>query len=339
MILKLGRTFSAVVEALRRSGRLDEARYVERASTGTELVLPIARVDPGSVPYFSLVLVPGRDRRADATGRAGRPDAVEGRRLLVVGLGPGPDRWLTPEVAAALAEVEHVVGYGPYLDRVPDRPGLTRHASGNTVELDRARFALDLALAGERVAVVSGGDAGVFGMAAAVFEAAEDPAYASVRITVLPGLTAAQAVAARAGAPLGGDYAVLSLSDRLKPWSVIEDRLRAAASADLVLAIYNPASRTRTHQVKQAKEILLEYRAAETPVVVGRDVGRDGEALVVTPLGDLDPDSIDMSCLLIVGSSGTVAQSSGVWTRRSNTEIPHSTGQAGQIPGVSPNSR
>ena len=157
-----------------------------------------------------------------------------------------------------------------YLDRVPDRPGLTKHASGNTVELDRARFALDLALAGERVAVVSGGDAGVFGMAAAVFEAAEDPAYAPVRIEVLPGLTAAQAVAARAGAPLGADYAVLSLSDRLKPWSVIEDRLRAAASADLVLAIYNPASRTRTHQVKQAKEILLEYRAAETPVMVGR---------------------------------------------------------------------
>ena len=145
-----------------------------------------------------------------------------------------------------LRTVDHVVGYGPYVDRVPDRPGLTKHASGNTVELDRARFALDLALAGERVAVVSGGDAGVFGMAAAVFEAAEDPAYAPVRIEVRPGLTAAQAVAARAGAPLGGDYAVLSLSDRLKPWAVIEDRLRAVAAADLVLAVYNPASRTRT---------------------------------------------------------------------------------------------
>ena len=217
---------------------------------------------------------------------------------------------------------------------MPDRPGLTKHPSGNTVELDRARFALDLALAGERVAVVSGGDAGVFGMAAAVFEAAEDPAYASVRIDVRPGLTAAQAVAAKAGAPLGGDYAVLSLSDRLKPWAVIEDRLRAVAGADLVLAIYNPASRTRTSQVKQAKEILLEYRAAETPVVVGRNVGRDGESLVVTPLGDLDPDTIDMSCLLIVGSRATVAQSSGVWTRRSNTEIPHSIRSTGQIRGV-----
>jgi precorrin-2 C20-methyltransferase / precorrin-3B C17-methyltransferase len=168
-----------------------------------------------------------------------------------------------------------------------------------------------------------------------VFEAAEDPAYAPIRIDVRPGLTAAQAVAAKAGAPLGGDYAVLSLSDRLKPWAVIEDRLRAVAEADLVLAIYNPASRTRTSQVKQAKEILLEYRAAETPVVIGRNVGRDGESLVVTPLGDLDPDTIDMSCLLIVGSRATVVQSSGVWTRRSNTEIPHSIRSTGQFRGVS----
>ena len=325
VIMKLGRTFPAVVEALRVSGRLDEARYVERASTGTEVVRPVAEVDPGSVPYFSLVLVPGRDRRADAAGRAGCPltcrlePAEPPRQLLVVGLGPGPDRWLTPEVAETLRTVDHVVGYRPYVDRVPDRPGLTKHASGNTVELDRARFALDLALAGERVAVVSGGDAGVFGMAAAVFEAAEDPAYAPVRIEVRPGLTAAQAVAARAGAPLGGDYAVLSLSDRLKPWALIENRLRAVAGADLVLAVYNPASRTRTSQVKQAKEILLEYRAAETPVVVGRNVGRDGESLIVTPLGDLDPDTIDMSCLLIVGSSATIAQGSSVYTLRAGS--------------------
>jgi precorrin-2 C20-methyltransferase/precorrin-3B C17-methyltransferase len=256
------------------------------------------------------------------------PERVE-PRLLVVGLGPGPDRWLTPEVATALAEVDHVVGYRPYVDRVPDRPGVTKHASGNTVELDRARLALDLARAGERVAVVSGGDAGVFGMAAAVFEATEDPAYTSVRIEVLPGLTAAQAVAARAGAPLGGDYAVLSLSDRLKSWSVIEDRLRATAGADLVLAIYNPASRTRTSQVKQAKEILLEYRPAETPVVVGRNVGRTGESVQVTPLGDLDPDTIDMGCLLIVGSRATVAQGAGVWTSRGSRTIVQNVGRPG----------
>ena len=331
VIMKLGRTFPAVVEALRQSGRLAEARYVERASTGTESVRPVTEVDPGSVPYFSMIIVPGADRRADVAGRARttetRPEpfdklrtgSVEGPHLIVLGIGPGPERWLTPEAADALASVDHVVGYGPYLDRVPDRPGLTKYASGNTVELDRARLALDLALAGERVAVVSGGDAGVFGMAAAVFEAAEDPAYAPVRIEVLPGLTAAQVVAARAGAPLGADYAVLSLSDRLKPWPVLEERLRAAASADLVLAIYNPASRSRTHQVKQAKEILLEYRAAETPVVVGRSVGRDDESLIITALGDLDPDTIDMSCLLIIGSSRTRRHGGAAWTNRSHT--------------------
>jgi len=320
VIMKLGRTFPGVVEALRQAGRLDEARYVERASTGAELVRPVAEVDPATVPYFSMIIVPGRDRRADRAGRAVetplRPEPVEGPRLLVVGLGPGPDRWLTPEASAALAEVDHVVGYGPYLDRVPQRPGLTRHSSGNTVELDRARTALDLALAGERVAVVSGGDAGVFGMAAAVFEAAADDRYAGVQITVQPGVSAAQAVAARAGAPLGGDYAVLSLSDRLKSWTVIEARLRAVGAADLALAIYNPASRTRRHQVKEAKEILLEFRAGDTPAIIGRSVGRPDESVTVTTLGDLDPDLVDMSCLLIIGSSRTVTSPAGVWTSR-----------------------
>jgi precorrin-2 C20-methyltransferase/precorrin-3B C17-methyltransferase len=325
VIMKLGRTFPAVIEALRQSGRLADARYVERASTGTELVRPVLEVDPASVPYFSLILVPGQDRRADAAGRASSTAAdpgmsVDHPRLLVIGLGPGPDRWLTPEASAALASIDHVVGYGPYLDRVPPRPGLVRHPSGNTAELDRARLALELARNGNRVAVVSGGDAGVFGMAAAAFEAADDPAYAEVEIEVLPGLTAAQAVAARAGAPLGADYAVLSLSDRLKPWEVIETRLRAAAAADLALAIYNPASRTRTHQVKLAKEILLEYRAAETPVVVGRGIGRTDESMTVTPLADRDPDTIDMSCLLIIGSSQTRVTGAAVWTPRAPEE-------------------
>jgi precorrin-2 C20-methyltransferase / precorrin-3B C17-methyltransferase len=210
------------------------------------------------------------------------------------------------------------VGYGPSLDRLGARPRLQRHASGNTVERERAQYALDLALAGERVAVVSGGDAGVFGMASAVFEAAENDRYAGVKITVLPGVTAAQAVAARAGAPLGGDYAVVSLSDRLKPWSVIERRLRAVAEADLVLTIYNPASGTRREQIVRARELLLGLRAPDTPVVVGRHVGRDGEDLTVTTLEALDPDSIDMSCLLIIGSSQTRPGPGGtVWTSRS----------------------
>jgi precorrin-2 C20-methyltransferase/precorrin-3B C17-methyltransferase len=333
VIMKLGRTFAGVVEALRQSGRLTEAVYVERASTGEERVRPVAEVDPASVPYFSVIIVPGADRRADGAGRsADAPAGQQLRRasdLLVLGLGPGPERWVTPEVAAALEGVDHLVGYGPYLDRVPPRAGLQRHASGNTVELDRARLALDLASSGQRVAVVSGGDAGVFGMAAAVFEAAEDPAYADVRITVLPGLTAAQAVAARAGAPLGGDYAVLSLSDRLKPWSVIEQRLRAVGAADLVLAVYNPASRSRTTQVKDAKEILLDYRAGDTPVIVGRDVGREGEELLVTTLRDLDPDRVDMRCLLIVGAAATRVSASGTWTARS---VPPSPGRTGRPP-------
>jgi precorrin-2 C20-methyltransferase/precorrin-3B C17-methyltransferase len=334
VIMKLGRTFAGVREALRQAGRLEDAVYVERASTRSERTLPVAEVDPGSVPYFSMIMVPGRDRRLDSAGRAGhgpfpapfdrlRTSSVEGAErgagpeLFVVGLGPGPDRWLTPEVAAVLASVDHVVGYAPYVERVPQRAGLTRHASGNTVEVDRAAFALELVCAGERVAVVSGGDAGVFGMASAVFEAAEADRYAAVKITVLPGVTAAQAVAARAGAPLGGDYAVISLSDRLKPWAVIEQRLRSVAAADLVLAIYNPASRTRREQIADARAVLLEVREPTTPVIIGRHVGRDAEELTVTTLAALDPATIDMGCLLIVGSSQTQVSSGGVWTRRS----------------------
>ena len=325
-IMKLGRTFAGVREALRQSGRLADALYVERATTGEQRIMPVSDVDPAEVPYFSMVVVPGRDRRLDSAGRAATPHPVaprnhdEGPQLFVVGLGPGPDSWITPEASAVLAKVDHVVGYGPYLDRLPIRPHQQRHATGNTVELERARHALDLALEGEGVAVVSGGDAGIFGMASAVFEAAAADGYADVKITVLPGVTAAQAVAARAGAPLGGDYAVVSLSDRLKPWSVIERRLRAVAEADLVLAIYNPASRSRREQIVRARELLLELRPPDTPVVVGRHIGRDGESLTVTTLGALEPDSIDMSCLLIIGSSQTrLGHNSTVWTGRSHT--------------------
>ncbi len=316
IIMKLGRTFPAVRSALEQAGRMDGALYVERASMPEQRWLPVADVDPATVPYFSLIVVPATGGRVAPT--AATPLETATNELLVVGLGPGPDHWLTPEVEQALAEIDHVVGYGPYVERVPQRAGLQRHASGNTVEIDRARLALDLARKGERVAVVSGGDAGVFGMASAVFEAAEDPLYEDVEIRVLPGLSAVQAVAARAGAPIGGDFAVLSLSDRLKPWSLVEQRLRAVAEADLVLAIYNPASQSRTTQVADAQAVLLERRSPDTVVVVGRDVGRAEESLTVTTLGDLDPASIDMKCLIIVGASGTRVTSSGrVWTPRS----------------------
>ena len=326
IIMKLGRTFPAVRRALAAAGRLEHAMYVERASMPEQRWLPVADVDADSVPYFSLIVVTGdslNGTRSRAVADPVQPlveqrgtSVSRPRQLLVVGLGPGPDGWLTPEVSSALAEVDHVVGYGPYVSRVPQRAGLTRHASGNTVEVDRARLALDLALAGEKVAVVSGGDAGVFGMAAAVFEAAEDSTYAEVSIRVLPGVSAVQAVAARAGAPIGGDFAVVSLSDRLKPWSVVEHRLRAIAEADLVLAIYNPASRSRTSQVATAQDVLLEHRKPDTVVVVGRDIGRAEESLTVTTLAELDPDSIDMKCLLIVGASGTRISPAGVWTPR-----------------------
>ncbi|MET8575922.1 precorrin-2 C(20)-methyltransferase [Streptomyces sp. NPDC005012] len=335
VVMKLGRTFPAVRRALEAAGRLEHAVYVERASMEGERRMPVAEVDPDTVPYFSLILVTGDSRNGTRSRRHGDQDtaparaedrtpegaearpAVPAAELLVVGLGPGPEAWLTPEATAALAEVDHVVGYGPYVDRVPQRPGLTRHASGNTVEIDRARLALELARNGERVAVVSGGDAGVFGMATAVLEAAEDPAYQEVPVRVLPGVSAVQAVAARAGAPIGGDFAVMSLSDRLKPWEVVERRLRAVAEADLVLAVYNPASRSRTEQIATARRVLLEHRKPETVVVVGRDVGRAGEELTVTTLGELDPATIDMLCLLVVGASGTRVSATGrVWTPR-----------------------
>jgi precorrin-2 C20-methyltransferase/precorrin-3B C17-methyltransferase len=319
IIMKLGRTFPAVRSALEQAGRLDGSLYVERASMPEQRWLPVADVDPETVPYFSLIVVPASSRRAQ--GPVAEPVETTTTELLVVGLGPGPDHWLTPEVEQALADVEHVVGYGPYVERVPQRAGLQRHASGNTVEVDRARLALDLARKGERVAVVSGGDAGVFGMASAVFEAADDPMYDEVEIRVLPGLSAVQAVAARAGAPIGGDFAVLSLSDRLKPWSLVEQRLRAVAEADLVLAIYNPASKSRTTQVADAQTVLLEHRSPGTVVVVGRDVGRAEESLSVTTLAELDPTTIDMKCLIIVGASGTRVTASGrVWTPRFVTE-------------------
>ena len=324
-IMKLGRTFGDVREALRQAGRLSDALYVERATTAEQRVMPVTDVDAAAVPYFSMIVLPGRDRRLDSAGRSAvlQPTLDAGHagqpQLFVVGLGPGSDSWMTAEVAALLAEVDHVVGYGPYLDRLPVRPNLQRHPSGNTVEVERARYALDLALAGERVAVVSGGDAGVFGMASAVFEAAEADRYAAIKITVLPGITAAQAVAARAGAPLSGDYAVVSLSDRLKPWSTVERRLRAVAEADLALAIYNPASRTRRDQIVRTRELMLELRPPDTPVVVGRNVGRDGEDLLVTTLAALEPESIDMSCLLIIGSRQTrFNHHAMVWTSRSH---------------------
>jgi precorrin-2 C20-methyltransferase/precorrin-3B C17-methyltransferase len=364
-----------VRDALTRAGRLDDAWYVERATTDRERAGRVADIDPATVPYFSLALLPSS--RGSAVGVSSSSDGVSSSSdgvsspsvgvssssdgvsspsvgvsspsvgvssssdgvpsssdgvpsssdgvpsssdgvssdsvssgvgtLTVVGLGPGGRDWLTPEAQAALAAADDLVGYGPYLERVPPNPRQRRHASDNRVEAERAAFALDLAKRGRRVVVVSSGDPGVFAMATAVLEVSEDPLWKDVPVRVVPGVTAAQAVASRVGAPLGHDFCILSLSDRLKPWSVIESRLAAAISADLVIAIYNPASRSRTEQLGRARELLLERCSPDTPVVVGRDVGGPSESVRVTTLADLDPATIDMRCLLIIGSSQTRA--------------------------------
>jgi precorrin-2 C20-methyltransferase/precorrin-3B C17-methyltransferase len=331
-VMKLGRTFEGVRSALAQAGRLEDAWYVERATTDRERSGRLADIDPTGVPYFSLVLLPSPAATAFAadlaptppTGAAPAPETEPGEaaagldegdrrpgEVVVVGLGPGYSGWLTPEAEAALADAEELIGYGPYLDRVAPSPYQRRHPSDNRVEAERAAFALDLAKRGRRVAVVSAGDPGVFAMATAVLEVAEDPQWKDVPVRIVPGLTAAQAVASRVGAPLGHDFCILSLSDRLKPWSVIAGRLVAAASADLVIAIYNPASKSRTEQLVRARDLLLEHRAPDTPVVVGRDVGGPTESVRVTTLADLDPATIDMRCLLIIGSSQTVASVRG----------------------------
>jgi precorrin-2 C20-methyltransferase/precorrin-3B C17-methyltransferase len=303
-IMKVSRHFAGIQDALKQAGRLDDAYYVERASQGEQRVAPVAEVDPDSVPYMAIVIVPGSEAAGAPSRPAAHSDESSGR-VDVIGLGPGGRDWLTPQAQAALAAADHLGGYGPYLDRVPANPRQHRHASDNKVESERAEFALDLARRGARVAVVSSGDPGVFAMASAVVEVAAEERYADVEVTVIPGLTAAQAVASQVGAPLGHDYAVISLSDRLKPWDVVARRLEAAAEADLVVAIYNPASKTRRTQIADARELLLRHRAPGTPVVVGRAVGSDNQQVTVTTLGELDVDTIDMRCLLIIGSSQT----------------------------------
>lgn len=228
-------------------------------------------------------------------------------RLDVIGTGPGAVEWLTPEVRGVLDAATDLVGYLTYLDMVPARPGQRRHVSDNREELARARQALDLAAEGRRVAVVSSGDPGIFAMAAAVMEALDlEPArWPGVTVGICPGLSAMQAAAARLGAPLGHDFAVISLSDNLKPADIVTRRLEAAAEADFVIALYNPAGKTRRAGLARAHATLLARRAPETVVIQARDVGRPAEAITVTTLGALDLDSVDMRTLLLVGSSQT----------------------------------
>jgi cobalt-precorrin 5A hydrolase/precorrin-3B C17-methyltransferase len=230
-------------------------------------------------------------------------------RLAVIGLGPGAAELMVPAVKAELAHANDVLGYETYVRMAgPFRADQVMHCTDNREEMQRARHAFELAAQGRSVVVVSSGDPGVFAMAAAVLEAlheSSDAAWHNVDLEILPGVSASLATAAQAGAPLGHDFCVLSLSDNLKPWEIIEKRLDLASQADLALAFYNPISRSRPWQLGRALEIVARYRTPATPVVLGRDIGRPGQTLRVTTLGQLTPDQVDMRTMVLVGSSTT----------------------------------
>ncbi|WP_341274828.1 precorrin-3B C(17)-methyltransferase [Rhodocyclus gracilis] len=252
--------------------------------------------------------------------RAGAaPLASAGGWLRVVGLGPGSAGLLAPEAAEAFRDADDLIGYFPYVEMAVRLAGplrATLHASDNRVEMERARHAFALAASGRKVVVVSSGDPGIFAMATAVIEALHAEcvsagehaaAWQAVDVGIVPGISAAQAAASRVGAPLGHDFCVLSLSDNLKPWEVIERRLELAATADLVLALYNPISKARPWQLGRAFDLLRRHLPATTPVVLGRDIGRPAERLVVSTLGEVTPEQVDMRTVVIVGSSQTRA--------------------------------
>jgi precorrin-3B C17-methyltransferase len=238
--------------------------------------------------------------------------------LAIAGLGPGADRLVTPEVSAALDTATDVVGYIPYVARVPPRPGLTLHPSDNRVELDRARAALEMAAAGNRVVVVSSGDPGVFAMASAVFEAMEGrPDWQALDVRVLPGITAMLAAAAAAGAPLGHDFACINLSDNLKPWAVIETRLRHAARADLAMAFYNPRSASRPEGFARVLDLLRAECGPDRLVTFARAVSTPDQRLATVTLGEATPEMADMRTVVIVGNSATRRVGPWVYSPRS----------------------
>lgn len=237
-------------------------------------------------------------------------------RLSIVGIGPGQAAWRTPEVTSWLGTATDVVGYGLYLDLLGDLiNGKERHMSELSEEEARVRRSIELAAEGRDVALVSSGDAGIYAMAALAFEVLDrdnNPKFNRIEMRVSPGISAVQAAAARIGAPLGHDFALISLSDLLTPWEVIENRIRAVAAGDFTVAFYNPVSKRRRTQLAAAKEILLQSRPAETPVVLARNLGRNEETIRVVPLSDLEVDMVDMLTLVLVGSSSTVHMTRGV---------------------------
>ncbi len=228
-------------------------------------------------------------------------------RLDVVGIGPGDAALVTPAARQALDEAALLFGYAPYLARIPLRPGQTHHASDNREEMARAAAALDAALAGHRVAMVTGGDPGVFAMAAAVCEAIEagNPAWRNIDVAIHPGITAMLALAARAGAPLGHDFCAISLSDNLKPWPVVEQRLAAAATSGFAIALYNPISRARPWQLGAAFACLGEHLPPEVPVIFGHAVARPAEQVVIVTLAEAAAQPASMASCIIIGTRET----------------------------------
>lgn len=227
--------------------------------------------------------------------------------LIIAGLGPGAPDMVTPEVTAALAEATDVIGYIPYVARVAPRAGLTLHPSDNRVELDRARHALELAESGAKVVVVSSGDPGVFAMASAIYEAVEaGPAsWRNLDIRVQPGITAMLACAAAVGAPLGHDFCTINLSDNLKPWALIEKRLRLAVEADFAMAFYNPRSKSRPEGFAKALNLLQELCAPTQPIIFGRAISTPEQTINVVPIAEARPEMADMRTMVLMGASNT----------------------------------
>ena len=249
-------------------------------------------------------------------------------KLWIIGLGPGNLSVQTPQAAEALRQASDLVGYGPYVERAPEIAGQIRHVSDNREELDRARHALTLAAEGRVVAVLSSGDAGVFGMASAIFEAIDkgDPAWRALDVEVVAGVSAMFAAAARIGAFLGHDFCAISLSDNLKPWELVLRRLRAAAEAGFVMALYNPLSRARPWQLQAAFEMLREILPQETPVVFATAVSRPEERIDIFALGEADAMRADMRTLVMIGTAATrrierPGQAPWVYTPRFATDV------------------
>ncbi len=239
--------------------------------------------------------------------------------VIIAGLGPGRESLVVPEVQEALAQATDIVGYIPYVRRVADRAGLTKHESDNRVELDRAAHALEMAAEGKRVVVVSSGDPGVFAMASALFEALEKgpQAWLALDIRVVPGITAMLAAAARLGAPLGHDFAAINLSDNLKPWELIEKRLRLAGQAGFAMGFYNPRSKSRPHQFARALEILREECGSETLISFARAVSTPDETIRTVTLAEATPEMADMRTMVIVGNRDTRRVGPHIYTPRS----------------------